>query len=197
MAETAPVSKAEPSDEYVFFSGPFTSRNGWLSQWYPARFDVSSASFQYLRGEQNASWIFPSERITFHTAEHYMMFCKAFYFGESRTAGAILETKDPSTARTLGRQVTAFSEVKWNEVREKIVEAGNYAKFTQDPVLQTALLDTGEKILVEASSWDCIWGIGYSADKAIANRHCWGANLLGNALMKVRASIRISQAEST
>ena len=42
----------------------------------------------------------------------------------------------------------------------------------------------------EASSFDRIWGIGYEASNAEANKDHWGQNLLGKALMRVRDRIR-------
>lgn len=37
---------------------------------------------------------------------------------------------------------------------------GNYAKFLQNKELLDFLLSTGNKILVEASPYDTIWGVG-------------------------------------
>ena len=65
---------------------------------------------------------------------------------------------------------------------------GNRAKFSQHPDLQEFLLGTGERVLVEASPVDRIWGAGLAADDdRIADPHSWrGLNLLGFALMTVR-----------
>ena len=54
------------------------------------------------------------------------------------------------------------------------------------------LLSTGDKILVEASPMDTIWGIGFGKDNEKAyNIASWrGKNLLGFALMEVRDEIR-------
>ena len=54
--------------------------------------------------------------------------------------------------------------------------------------LRAALLATGDTILVEASPYDRIWGIGRGeSDPLIADESAWrGLNLLGVALMKVR-----------
>lgn len=49
----------------------------------------------------------------------------------------------------------------------------------------------GDKILVEASSYDAVWGIKLSADQARkSNPLKWqGQNLLGFALMEVHAKL--------
>jgi len=63
-----------------------------------------------------------------------------------------------------------------------------FAKFSQNEKLKTFLLNTGTRVLVEASPYDKIWGIGLSADQEnIENPLTWnGENLLGFALMEVR-----------
>jgi ribA/ribD-fused uncharacterized protein len=52
--------------------------------------------------------------------------------------------------------------------------------------MREVLLNTGTRILVEASPSDRIWGIGFDAENAEGNESEWGANKLGHALMKVR-----------
>lgn len=66
--------------------------------------------------------------------------------------------------------------------------SGNLEKFAQNPGLQRYLLDSGNRVLVEASPLDRIWGIGLEArDPAAADPERWqGLNLLGFALMEVR-----------
>jgi ribA/ribD-fused uncharacterized protein len=53
-------------------------------------------------------------------------------------------------------------------------------------------VNTKERILVEASPVDAIWGIGMASDhKDIHNPEKWrGLNLLGFALMEVREELR-------
>jgi ribA/ribD-fused uncharacterized protein len=72
------------------------------------------------------------------------------------------------------------------------VVAANTAKFEQHPALRDFLLATGERILVEASPYDTIWGIGRSARQPEARHPAqWrGLNLLGFALMDVRLALR-------
>ena len=69
---------------------------------------------------------------------------------------------------------------------------GNLAKFGQHKELRDFLLGTGNKVLVEASPQDAIWGIGLAADddRAASPEHWPGLNLLGFALMEVRHQIK-------
>ena len=70
--------------------------------------------------------------------------------------------------------------------RDQIVFDGNYLKYSPHQLLHKLLLDTGSKLLVEASPEDRIWGIGYSAAGAPQHRDNWGENLCGKAIQKVR-----------
>lgn len=163
--------------KFLFFWGHQPERDnstgiGCLSQWWPAPFSVN--------GQQ------------FPTAEHYMMWRKATLFGDDTTAAQILAVPHPHTAKTLGRRVAGFDQQVWDEHRYPIVVAGNLAKFGQHPELRAFLLGTGERILVEASPIDRVWGIGLTRDDpAAADPGQWrGLNLLGFALMQVRALLR-------
>ena len=53
-------------------------------------------------------------------------------------------------------------------------------------------MNTKNKILVEASPYDLIWGIGMSEDdKDILDEKKWkGQNLMGKAIMKAREFIK-------
>ena len=43
---------------------------------------------------------------------------------------------------------------------------------------------------MQAADYDRVWGIGFSAANAEANRDKWGLNLLEKALMNVRKRLR-------
>jgi ribA/ribD-fused uncharacterized protein len=117
-----------------------------------------------------------------------MMWRKATLFGDNETASQILAASHPRQAKALGRQVTGFNQRVWDSHRYDAVVAGNLAKFSQHDELRTFLLGTGERVLVEASPVDRIWGIGLAADDPRAGDPAqWrGPNLLGFALMEVR-----------
>lgn len=48
-----------------------------------------------------------------------------------------------------------------------------------------------ESDIKEASPYDSIWGIGFSAANAGVNTDNWGENLLGKALMRVRDRLQM------
>jgi ribA/ribD-fused uncharacterized protein len=104
------------------------------------------------------------------------------------TRRAILSTTKPGAAKALGRTIAGFDEVKWQATRFQTVVVGNLLKFSGDGALKEYLLETGDKVLVEASPVDRIWGIGLAADNPSAERpEDWqGLNLLGFALMCAR-----------
>jgi len=74
------------------------------------------------------------------------------------------------------------------------VSDGSTHKFGQHPGLRDFLLGTGQRVLVEASPLDRVWGIGLAADDERAQRPAdWrGLNLLGFALMEARARLAVA-----
>ncbi|MEZ4961482.1 MAG: NADAR family protein [Saprospiraceae bacterium] len=143
-----------------------------LSQWYEIKFEY--------------------EGNTFLTAEHWMMAEKAKLFGDKAVLEKILNCNSPKEAKSLGRKVKNFDEKIWTENSERIVINGNYLKFKQNKELWEYLNGTCDKILVEASPYDKIWGVGMkNGDTGIENPGNWkGLNLLGYALMEVRDKLR-------
>lgn len=118
-----------------------------------------------------------------------MMFCKARLFSDREASKNILISRSARTQKNLGRQVQGFDEDTWRIFREGIVFTGNLAKFSQNDDLRKMLVETGTKIIAEASPKDTVWGIGLAEEDArIADPANWrGKNLLGEALMRVRA----------
>ena len=150
------------TDHFMFFW------NGWPSQWFPSRFMLDG---QLYTG-----------------CEQFMMAEKARVFGDAETLAKILAAQTPREQKALGRRVRRFEEALWNSICRGIVYTGNLAKFTQHRDLARALLDTGDRTLVEASPLDAVWGIGLAADHDDAQRpqHRRGLNMLGFALMAAR-----------
>lgn len=125
---------------------------------------------------------------TFTSVEQFMMLAKAKLFADEKSARAIMATSDPAQQKAIGRKVAGFDQAAWEEKRESIVFVGCREKFAQNRALRSVLLASNPTILVEASPWDRIWGVGLKADDpGIADPDRWrGLNLLGVTLMKVR-----------
>ncbi len=158
--------------KYIFFWGHQKSRKGvtksCFSQWY----DV----------------VFEKESIVYRSAEHFMMAEKARLFGDMSIIRRIVSAKNPGEAKKLGREIKNFNEELWLKHRFEIVVEANLLKFEQHEELKDYLLGTKDRILVEASPVDKIWGIGLAGDDDNAeNPNKWkGLNLLGYALMEAR-----------
>lgn len=158
--------------KYIFFWGHTEKENqvtkACLSQWYGCLFTVDG--------------------VVYNTAEQYMMAQKALLFDDGEIYEEIMKASHPKQFKDLGRRITGFQEKIWDENKYQIVVNGNYQKFLQNKDLRTFLTGTGKRVLVEASPYDKIWGVGLSADTLnIDNPNIWkGQNLLGFALMEVR-----------
>ena len=160
--------------KFVFFWKPNAEvvDESCFSQWQPSPFSVDGDKY--------------------YCAEQYMMAEKARLFGDEEVEEEIMNTSDPKLMKALGRKVRNFDPQVWDKAKYSIVLNGNYYKFTQNKEMMDFLLSTGDKILVEASPMDTIWGIGLGKDNEKAhNIASWrGKNFLGFALMEVRDEIR-------
>jgi ribA/ribD-fused uncharacterized protein len=156
---------------FLFFWKTVPARPGCLSQWWQQPFTVDG--------------------VEYGSAEHWMMAGKARLFGDDDALGRILAAEHPALVKKLGQGVRDFDDETWKANRFEIVVAGNRAKFGSDPDLASYLVGTGDRVLVEASPLDRIWGIGLAEDDPRASDPArWqGLNLLGKALMEVRAAL--------
>ncbi|RZJ56114.1 MAG: NADAR family protein [Flavobacterium sp.] len=164
-------------NKFLFFWGHQPNKDGSVSktcfsQWWLSSFEVNG--------------------ITYKTAEHWMMAKKAELFNDQKVLEKIIQSKTPAEAKKLGREVKNYVDTIWLENRFEIVKEGNLLKFSQNKDLKEFLINTNERILVEASPVDPIWGIGMASDhKDVNNPEKWkGLNLLGFALMEVRDELK-------
>ncbi|MEU3188002.1 NADAR family protein [Streptomyces sp. NPDC006923] len=183
VAELAGRAERGARIRYLHFWGHAPRRDGalgpsCLSQWWPAPFTV--------------------EGVEYATAEHWMMAAKARLFGDEEAERLAIGAANPALAKKAGRLVRDFDEAVWQRERYAIVLEGSVHKFGQDAGLRGFLLATGERILVEASPMDRIWGIGLAAaDERAQDPARWrGLNLLGFALMEARERLRATHPAS-
>ena len=157
---------------FVFFWGHNKPETGidssCCSQWYAAGFSEGGVSYS--------------------NAEQYMMAQKARLFKDDEVLAEIMSTTKPSLCKKLGRNVRNFVPEVWDKSKYGIVLNASLLKFGQNVDCHDFLLSTGNAILVEASPYDCIWGVGLAKeDERILNPKLWrGENLLGFALMEAR-----------
>ncbi|CAM5588696.1 MULTISPECIES: NADAR family protein [Streptomyces] len=170
-------TRAGGAVKYLPFWGHAPRRDGQLgagclSQWWPSPFTVGG--------------------IRYATAEHWMMAGKARLFGDAEAECRALAAATPAEAKIAGRLVRDFDERTWTEARFALVTEGSTHKFGSDPALRNFLLGTGERVLVEASPLDRIWGVGLPRDdERTGDPERWpGLNLLGFALMAARDRLR-------
>ncbi|AMA48116.1 MULTISPECIES: NADAR family protein [Flavobacterium] len=167
------IENIDKNAKFLFFWGHQPSNDGSItktcfSQWWQSSFTVDG--------------------IVFPTAEHWMMAQKAKLFNDDEMFDKIIHAKSPAQVKQFGRQVRGFDQKIWEDNRFEIVVQGNYHKFSQNEALKEFLLNTNNRVIVEASPVDKIWGIGLTGDDPKANNpKTWnGLNLLGFALMEVR-----------
>ncbi|MEI5101293.1 NADAR family protein [Streptomyces sp. PmtG] len=177
VADLTAAVREERALKYVYFWGHTPRRDGALSascfsQWWPSPFTADG--------------------VTYATAEHWMMAAKARLFGDAEAERAALAARTPAEAKRAGRLVRGFDETVWARERFGIVVEGSERKFASREALRAYLVGTGQRVLVEASPVDPVWGIGLAADDPRAgDPTAWrGANLLGFALMAARERLR-------
>jgi ribA/ribD-fused uncharacterized protein len=165
---------AGEAPDYVFFWKPRANAldEACLGQWQASDFAVDGEKYR--------------------CAEQYMMSEKARVFADREIRAQIMRSESPKGMKALGKKVRGFDGARWDRVKYAIVLNGNYHKFAQNAAMRDFLLSTGDRILVEASPLDAVWGIGIGAeDPKARNPRAWrGQNLLGFALMEVRDELR-------
>lgn len=130
--------------------------------------------------------------ILYNCCEQYMMYKKAMLFKDLVSAEKIIQEKSPKNQQVLGRTIANFDQSIWDNQKFGIVWYGNFLKFSQHNDLKKRLLETGDKIIAEASPYDLVWGVGLAAeDDNILDKINWqGENLLGRVLMSVREAVK-------
>lgn len=155
------------TDTHVYFwKGPF-------SQWANSEFED------------------PITKNIFISCEQWMMWNKAKMFDESFCEIIMKETSQKNI-QLLGREIKNFDERLWNDHKYQIVFNGNLLKYEHNEKYRKLLIEAGDRIFVEASPYDKIWGVGLSqTDDKILDENNWlGENLLGKAITGVSEIIR-------
>lgn len=112
------------------------------------------------------------------TSEHYF---QAKKFNDLAHQTQIRKTKSPMIAANIGRDRSKKLRPDWESVKDNVMRAAVFAKFSQHASLRALLLSTGDAKLIEHTERDCYWGDGGDGS---------GKNMLGRILMEVRAQLK-------
>lgn len=155
----------------VFFHKP-EEPYGFLSNWYPSPFDLDGSHFS--------------------SNEQYIMYNKCLLFGDDASAKAVLATEDVSLQQKIGKEAKGYLNKVWAGKRQLVAVRGLLAKFSQNEDMRQKLEDTGDAWLVECAHSDTIWACGWklTEDERFDASKWLGQNILGFALMEVRAILR-------
>lgn len=139
---------------------------------------------------ENVPFIFND--VEYNCNEQFMMRFKALVHEDKEIADKVMVTLFPNEQKKLGRKVKGFTEDKWTrDISMAVVYIANYCKFTQNQKSRTYLLEDPAQVIVEASPYDKIWGIGLGHENPLAwDTETWeGENRLGDCIGKVKNHI--------
>lgn len=134
---------------------------------------------------------FEYDGIRWQCSEQAFMAEKAKFFNDFETYEKIInmDIDDPNfplSCKQLGRAIKSYDDHEWRQVRQLAMFKVLLAKFA-DAKLKAELLATGDMMIIEASPFDRIWGIGFDEYKSLtAPKIKWGENLLGIVIMQIR-----------
>ncbi len=153
----------------------FFSKTG--EPYYLSRTDVNHPLSSYSKfgfDLDGASW--PS-------AEHYYQGMK---FEQEDLREAIRLANHPNKAQKLADANKRRIRKDWQQVREVMMTRATYIKCRAHKSVADALLETGDRKIVETSQYDYYWGCG---------RDGRGHNTFGKVLMAVREKINGEQSQ--
>ena len=199
-AGSCPVS--DDPEDYIFFLAKDDVPYGCFSNAYRE----SGEGHIGLLPESSSSSDANESKPRFWCVNQELHYRKAVILGDDAVARQILNEKsDAGKIKQLGRMVEGYDDAKWTALRYDVARDAVYSKFSHDDDLKKILLDTGNKIIVEAAS-DKAWGIGYAefsvedrkGAKNMQNNNAWdvpprlweGQNLLGRCLMDARRMLQ-------
>ena len=141
-------------DDIFFYesSAPY----GWACNFYKAKQCIKGIT--YPTNEH----FYQSEKAAKKELKEWIAFCPSPF--HAMKAGRALRLSKGETYKN------------WDSFKYQVMLDGLHAKFFQNPNLGEKLLETGTKIIHEASPVDMTWGV-------------LGEDLLGKAIMEVRAAL--------
>ncbi|WP_296807090.1 NADAR family protein [Thiocapsa sp.] len=118
------------------------------------------------------------------TAEHYVL---AMQFDDPLLRAEIRSALDPQAARRLAKRHKRKIRSDWDSVRRVYMTRAIYTRCLSHPESARAILESGDKRIIESSLYDYYWGCG---------RDGRGLNTYGEVLMDVREKLIAATAVS-
>ena len=117
-------------------------------------------------------------------------------FSDKVAAEAIRNAPSPGHAKEYGQgPIIGFDDCRWRGMRQGVMFDVCMAKFQQSSECRRLLLETGKRILAEATT-DKAWGIGIKiTNPARFDEKLWADSLLGKTLMEIREILQLQMKE--
>ena len=149
----------------------FFTKNSPLSNHYPSPFKHNSE--------------------TFNCAEQFITMSKARLFGDQESVTQIMREKDPVKQKQLGKTIKNYDQTRWRACAPELITPGLLSKFEQNLVCKKVLLQTQQRLIIEANKHDMYFGAGISLrDPSIWTTDSFsGQNILGKMLTTVRGKL--------
>lgn len=112
------------------------------------------------------------------SVEHYV---NAMKFASTDYQAKIRVAEHPRLANKLGKSWWQKKRSDWKQVRDTYMTRAVWTKCQAWPEVAQALLETGNRYILETSNYDYYWGCG---------RDARGLNKYGHVLMAVRERLR-------
>jgi len=122
--------------------------------------------------------------------EQYFQCAKAAFANDESGVKRIMESESPLQCKLVGDRLK-INKVAWQNKAPEVMEKALFHKINQNRTVKQFLMETGKKILGEASSTDKFWGTGVSlnSSKAVDPNSWLGNNHMGKILMKLRDTL--------
>ena len=134
---------------------------------------------------------FSHNGVKYNCVEQFLMAEKARACGDEEALQSIMDEDDPVKQKKHGRSLKDLDVDAWQQEAQKKLLPGLTAKFEQNDICRTILMNTGKSQILEANPHDHFWGTGiplHSDDIWDISKHR-GKNVMGESLMLVRNTL--------
>ena len=135
---------------------------------YVSRQDVTNPLSSYSK------YGFHLDEAEWPSAEHYY---QAMKFEDEGIRETIRQALHPKEAAKLAKKHKKQIRQDWDKIKVTVMTRGTYTKCRTHEGVARALLETGDKKIIENSQFDYYWGCG---------RDGRGENMYGKILMDIR-----------